>query len=86
MMGEYYDWVNVGKKEYICPSDFNLGNKLYETAFAGNHLLGALYSLLSSEWKGDSIIFLGDETNITEKETNPVLRSLSLERQAWREK
>ena len=85
MMGEYYDWVNVGKKEYICPSDFNLGNKLYETAFAGNHLLGALYSLLSSEWKGDSIIFLGDETNITEKETNPVLRSLSLERQAWRE-
>ncbi len=86
MMGEYYDWVNVDKKEYICPSDFNLGNKLYETAFAGNHLLGALYSLLSSEWKGDSIIFLGDETNITEKETNPVLRSLSLERQAWREK
>lgn len=84
-MGEYYDWVNIDKKEYICPNDFDLGNKLHESAFAGNHLLGALYNLLSSDWKGDAIVFLGDETHITEKDTNPVLRRLSKERQVWGE-
>ena len=21
-MGEYFDWVNVDKEEYICPADF----------------------------------------------------------------
>lgn len=69
IMGEYYDWVNIDKKEYICPCDFGLGNKLHETAFAGNHFLGALYNLLSSDWKGDAIVFLGDETHITEKDS-----------------
>lgn len=27
-MGEYYNWVNVDKKEYICPADFDYGNKV----------------------------------------------------------
>lgn len=85
VMGEYFDWVNVDKKEYICPSDFDLGNKLHETADSGNVFLGALYDLLSSDWKGDRIIFLGDEINITKKDTNPVLQKLSAERQAWGE-
>ena len=84
-MGEYYDWVNIDKKEYICPNDFDLGNKLHESAAAGNPLLGALYNLLSTDWKGDAIVFLGDQTNITDKDTNPVLRRLSAERQAWGE-
>lgn len=26
-MGEYYRWVNVDKKEYICPEDFDYGSK-----------------------------------------------------------
>lgn len=78
-MGEYYDWVNIDKKEYISPMDFDLGNKLHESAAAGNPLLGALYNLLSSDWKGDAIVFLGDQTPITEKETNPVLRRLFAE-------
>lgn len=84
-MGEYYDWVNIDKKEYICPNDFDLGNKLHESVAAGNPLLGALYNLLSTDWKGDAIVFLGDQTNITDKDTNPVLRRLSAERQAWGE-
>ena len=25
-MGEYYQWVNVDKKEYICPEDFDYGS------------------------------------------------------------
>ena len=44
-----------------------------------------MYSLLSSEWKGDSIVFLGDDTPITTKEKNLVLKKLSSERQAWGE-
>ena len=31
-MGEYYNWVNVDRKEYICPADFDLGNKLLESS------------------------------------------------------
>ena len=44
-----------------------------------------MYSLLGSDWKGDSIIFLGDETNITEKDTNPVIQRLSAARKQWGE-
>lgn len=29
-MGEYYDWVNVDRKEYISPCDFDFGNKKHE--------------------------------------------------------
>ena len=84
-MGEYYEWVNIDKKEYISPVDFDLGNKLHESASERNPLLGALYNLLASDWKGDAIVFLGDQTNITENDKNPVLRRLSAERQAWGE-
>ena len=75
-MGEYYEWVNIDKKEYISPYDFDLGNKLYESDYAGNPLLGALYNLLSSDWKGDTIIFLGDQTPVEETDDNPVLQRL----------
>ncbi|MBR2562198.1 MAG: hypothetical protein IKE31_08630 [Eubacterium sp.] len=60
-MGEYFDWVNVDRKEYLSPSDFDLGNKRYETVGKDNDLLRALQDLLSNEWKGCRIIFLGDE-------------------------
>lgn len=38
-MGEYYDWVNVDRKEYICPSDFGMGNKLLESSNRHNSLV-----------------------------------------------
>ena len=81
-MGKYYDWVNIDKKEYISPYDFDLGSKLYETTLADNHLLGALYDLLASDWKGDAIVFLADEVHITPEDDNPVLQRLSAERHA----
>ena len=84
-MGEYYDWVNIDKKEYLNPADFDLGNKIHETLSTENHLLGALYNLLASDWKGDTIVFLGDETHITKKDTNSVLKRLFDERQSWKE-
>lgn len=84
-MGEYYSWVNIDKKEYIEPFAFDMGNKSHESAWKGNPLLGALYALMKSDWKGDRVIFLGDETNITEKDTNPALQQLSKERKQWGE-
>ena len=60
-MGEYFKWVNVDKKQYLCPADFGQGSKLLESAYRGNPLLSALHELLSDEWKGDRIVFLGDE-------------------------
>lgn len=30
-MGEYYNWINVDKKVYICPGDFDYGNKFHES-------------------------------------------------------
>jgi len=60
-MGEYFDWVNVDRKEYLSPSDFDLGNKRYETVGIENDLLRALRDLLSDEWRGCRVIFFGDE-------------------------
>lgn len=82
-MGEGYYWVNVRKKEYIVPYWFDLGYKTFESRFIGNHLLGALYNLLSSDWKDDDIVWLGEDINIEESETNPVLRRLYEERKTW---
>lgn len=84
-MGEYYDWVNIDKRQYISPSDFGFGSKLHESAVAGNAFLGALYNLLASDWKGDCIVFLGDETNIPDEMTNPTLLKLHAERNIWGE-
>lgn len=38
-MGEYYNWVNVDKKEYISPCDFGFGNKRTESLVRGNVFL-----------------------------------------------
>ena len=72
-MGQYYCWVNVDKKEYLCPDDFDLGNKLHESMSADNDLLCALWELLSAEWKGDRLVFLGDECNALDEVSNVVL-------------
>ena len=60
-MGEYFCWVNVDRKEYIDPCDFDLGCKRIESMARNNPLIMALYDLLSEEWKGCRILFLGDE-------------------------
>ena len=81
-MGEYYTFVNMDKKEYIDPVNFGYGAKLHESAwtrdrtFRRNEFLGALYALLSTDWKGDTLIFLGDEACSSEKDVSPFLRKL----------
>lgn len=66
-MGEYFEWVNVDKQEYISPGDYDLGNKRTESSCKGNILLRALRDLLSAEWKGCRIIFLGDESRLSDR-------------------
>lgn len=63
-MGEYYNWVNVDKKEYICPADFDYGNKARESMGKDGAVLRALRSLLRDEWKGSRVIWVGDEYSI----------------------
>lgn len=75
-MGEYYCWVNVDKKEYICPVDFGYGSKRLETLHVGNTFLCALYKLLSTDWAGDHIIWLGDELSSLKSSDNVSLEIL----------
>ena len=44
-MGEYYNWINVDKKEYICPGDFDYGNKFHESMHKDSIPLHALHIL-----------------------------------------
>lgn len=82
-MGEYYNWVNVDRKEYICPNDFNYGNKRWESMYRGNEFLNALRELLSEEWKGDHVFFMGDEKGISADTENETLRILYLDSVAF---
>lgn len=52
-MGEYYKWVNIDKKEYISPRDFDYGNKFWESMNKDSAPLHALHVLLANEWRGD---------------------------------
>ncbi len=75
-MGEYYSWVNVDRKEYICPGDFDFGNKLLESSAPHNDCLCALKELLANEWKGSRIVYLGDSQELSKNEGNETLKAL----------
>ncbi|MBQ3666227.1 MAG: hypothetical protein II919_09005 [Lachnospiraceae bacterium] len=75
-MGEYYCWVNVDKKEYIRPCDFDYGNKFHESMHKDSVPLHALHSLLAGEWKGNRIVWFGDECLVPKNSTNSVLQIL----------
>jgi len=66
-MGEYYNWVNVDRKEFICPADFDYGNKSHESSHRESDVLRALRDLLDNEWKGCRVFWMGDECSIPEK-------------------
>lgn len=76
-MGEYFDWVNVDKREYINPGDFGFGNKFYETIHKDSAPLLALHTLLDERWAGDHVLFLGDECYVPEDPHNYVYNLLT---------
>lgn len=75
-MGEYYNWINVDKKEYICPGDFDYGNKFHESMHKDSIPLHALHILLANEWRGDRILWFGDECPVSEHFPNAVIQIL----------
>lgn len=75
-MGEYYKWVNIDKKEYIDPFSFDYGGKILNSSGCGNHCLRALYELLSEEWQGDRILFLGDYFELPEDPQSGVFKTV----------
>ena len=75
-MGEYYNWVNVDRREYISPCDFDFGNKLLESSAFHNPFLCALRELIDNEWKGTRFLFLGDEKELRRDSDNEVLNAL----------
>lgn len=75
-MGEYYSWVNVDRKEYICPYDFGMGNKLMETSNPHNSFLCAFRELLGCEWRDSHIVFLGDSKELSKNDKNKTLNIL----------
>ena len=75
-MGEYYDWVNIDKKEYISPYDFDYGSKYRETLHKDSIPTHALYTLLDNEWRNSRILWLGDECYIPDDSGISVLRDL----------
>lgn len=57
-MGQYYRFMNIDKKE-IC--DRNKGLlKLTEHSYLNNEYCDDILTLLSNDWKGDTIIHVGD--------------------------
>ena len=75
-MSEYYEWVNVDRKEYMLPADFDYGPKWCESRHKDSTPLLALHTLLNNEWKNCHILFFGDETSIPENTTNYTLKKL----------
>ena len=75
-MGEYYNWINIDKKEYISPGDFNCGIKFHASMYRDSIPLHALHSLMINEWKGDHIIWFGDECLVPEHSQYSVIHSL----------
>ncbi len=75
-MGEYYNWVNVDKREYICPADFDCGSKFHESMNKDSTPLHALHTLLSGEWKGDRVVWFGDEISVSDQSPYNVIRTM----------
>jgi len=75
-MGEYYNWVNVDKREYICPCDFDYGNKFHESMHKDSVPLHALRTLLNDEWIGDHVLWFGDECLVSDKFPNSIIQTL----------
>ena len=75
-MGEYYMWINIDKKEYIAPNDFDYGNKFWESMNEDSAPLHALHVLLANEWRGNRVLWLGDERMVSGDFPNAVIQNL----------
>ena len=59
-MGEYFEWINVDKRERLEMGAFGSGFKVMEPCWVGNKDIDAVCTLMSERWRGDLVIFCGD--------------------------
>lgn len=64
-MSEFFDWINIERKEFLSPVDFDWGANYHHSLQISNPLLPALYELLATDWKGCRIIHFGEESRIS---------------------
>ena len=67
-MGQYYNIINLDKKEAMDPFDFDNGMKLMEWSYTENRMCIAMMNLMAGPWKGDRVYVIGDYADDTESE------------------
>ena len=77
-MSEFYCWVNVDRKEFLAPCDFGYSGRYHGSMQRDGDVLLALYALLSDEleWKGDQVLFLGENCHVPAHPQIEILRIL----------
>lgn len=68
-MGQYYEVINITKKEQI--ENNNCGWKLMEFSYVGNRRTDQLWVALSDEWKNDTVLVCGDYYSSDDANCNP---------------
>ena len=58
-MGQYFQAVNLTKKEYVDPDDYDIGLKLMESVYESKWT-DIVLTLLSGHWHGDDVAYCGD--------------------------
>lgn len=74
-MGEYYQWFNVDKCEWLDAEPFDTGAKIVSNIDVGNEYTDAVCTLLNGDWRGDRLVYLGDYRHL-DGEANPALAKL----------
>lgn len=65
-MGEYFNWVNFDKQEWLDGGMWHNAPSLRGRCYTGIEENEALLTLLATRWKGDVVVFLGDYANFTD--------------------
>jgi hypothetical protein len=61
-VGEYWKPINVTKREYLHPHDFDCGMKLCEWSCPGSPVMSAMGQLMASgRWSSDDLIVFGSD-------------------------
>ena len=61
-MGTYYTWANKTKRQRLHTRVFCYDFKLLESCHRGSRVTNALCTLLASDWHGDVVAFLPDQS------------------------
>lgn len=59
-MGQYFNWVNVSRQEWLDGSHWGYSPTLHGRSFTPCDENDALLALLATRWRGDVVVFLGD--------------------------